>query len=732
MRLFLRTALVLMLFAVLPAHAQTPAPADAVAIHELERLAATLEDEAERKRLVEHLRALVAAHRGIEAEDERGAGLLGAVSERIGQVGDEVLAAVGSLIEIPRMIDWVSIRLGDPETRRAWGELLLRLGAILAAGLIAERGAAFLLSAPRRAAAPAELVPVLVRLPLAVARALIDLLPIAAFAAAGYAVVSLLALNGNVRVAAVTVITAYSGVRLFVVLVRMLVAPRTPTLRLVRVDDETAEYLVIWTRRLAGVGVFGYFLADAARLLGLPQAGFSVALKGVGLAVAAMVIIFIQQNRAQVAAAMHRAADRWAWGRRLQTVANRIADVWHILAAAYVGAAYLVWAIPVTGGFEYMLRATVLTVVILSVASVVSTLARRLIDRGFAVSAEARDRFPLLEARVNRYLPVMHTAFRAVVVVVTLLALMQAWGMETFAWIASELGQRMVASALSIAAVLIGALVLWEVSSGAIERYLVQKDADGNVLERSARARTLLPLLRNALMVVLVVMVALIVLSELGVNIAPLLAGAGVIGIAIGFGSQKLVQDVITGAFILFEDTISVGDVVRLDTHAGLVEAMSIRAIRLRDMHGSVHTIPFSGVGTIVNLTKEFSFAVIEAGVAYREDTDHVTEVLKEIGAEMRADEEFGKLIMEDLDVVGVDRFEASAVIIRVRFKCLPLKQWLVLREFNRRMKKRFDAEGIEIPFPHTTIYFGEDKKGAAPPARVRSDLPAVNGLLGQ
>ncbi|MEW5728271.1 MAG: mechanosensitive ion channel domain-containing protein, partial [Pseudomonadota bacterium] len=561
---------------------------------------------------------------------------------------------------------------------------------------------------------------VLVRLPLVLARAFMDVLPVAAFAAAGYGVATLLGLAGNVRVAAVTVITAYAGVRLIVILARMLAAPRTPTLRLLAVDDETAEYLVIWVRRLAGIGLFGYFIADAARLLGLPRSGFNAVLKGLGLAIAAMLVVFILQNRAQVAAAIRRAAQRWDWGRRLGAVTGRLADIWHVLAIAYVGAVYVVWAIPVRGGFEYILRATLLTAVILAAAALASTLIKHLIDRGFAVSQEARERFPELEARANRYLPVLHMAFRSVVVAVTVLAILQAWGLETFSWVASELGRRVLASGISIVAVLAGALVLWELASGAIERYLAATAPDGSAIERSARARTLLPLARNALMVVLVVMVALIVLSELGVNIAPLLAGAGVIGIAVGFGSQKLVQDVITGAFILFEDTISVGDVVRLDAHAGVVEAMSIRAIRLRDLNGNVHTIPFSAVGTIVNMTKEFSYAVIDVGVAYREDTDAVTEVLKGLDEELRADAEFGPLIVEPMEVLGVDRFDASAVVIRVRFKTQPIKQWSVMREFNRRMKKRFDELGIEIPFPQTTVWFGEDRKGAAPPMRLR------------
>ncbi len=229
-----------------------------------------------------------------------------------------------------------------------------------------------------------------------------------------------------------------------------------------------------------------------------------------------------------------------------------------------------------------------------------------------------------------------------------------------------------------------------------------------------------MPLLRNAILVLLVVLVTMTVLSELGLNIAPLLAGAGVVGLAIGFGAQTLVKDVITGLFILIEDTISVGDVVDVAGHSGVVEAVTIRTIRLRDISGTVHIIPFSDVTSIENLTRDFAFALLDIGIAYREDTDAVIEVIKTIGAELRENPDFSNTIMEEIQILGLDRFDDSAVIIRARIKTQPLQQWAVRRGFNLLMKRRFDELGIEIPFPHQTIYFGEDKEGNAPPAPVR------------
>ena len=219
--------------------------------------------------------------------------------------------------------------------------------------------------------------------------------------------------------------------------------------------------------------------------------------------------------------------------------------------------------------------------------------------------------------------------------------------------------------------------------------------------------KTLLPLFRKALFLVLIAIVSLVILAQLGINIAPLLAGAGIIGLAVGFGAQKLVQDIFNGLFVFLEAAVAVGDVVELGGHAGVVESMSMRSIQLRDLEGSVHTIPFSAVTAVLNRTKGFSYYVFDVSIGYRENVDHVIEVLKTIGAELQKEKGYGPYILEPLEVLGLDRFADSAIVIKARFKTLPGKQWLVGREFNRRIKKRFDDLGIEIPFPQQVVHTG-------------------------
>lgn len=220
------------------------------------------------------------------------------------------------------------------------------------------------------------------------------------------------------------------------------------------------------------------------------------------------------------------------------------------------------------------------------------------------------------------------------------------------------------------------------------------------------------------------VMVGLIVLSEIGVNIAPLLAGAGVVGLAIGFGAQTLVKDIITGVFILIEDSVAVGDVVLVAGHSGVVERLTVRSMFLRDLEGNIHALPFGVVDTIQNYTKEYSYALLEVRAPYREDLDRVIGVMQEVADGLRADEVHGQNITGEFELLGVDGFDENGAVIRARLKTIPLTQWSVKREFNRRIKRAFDDYGIEFPYPHHRLYFGESRDGEAPPLRILRAQP--------
>ncbi|MEK6480360.1 mechanosensitive ion channel family protein [Catalinimonas sp. 4WD22] len=227
--------------------------------------------------------------------------------------------------------------------------------------------------------------------------------------------------------------------------------------------------------------------------------------------------------------------------------------------------------------------------------------------------------------------------------------------------------------------------------------------------EKEKRVNTLINILRQAGGIVIWIIFILILLREVDLDIGPILASAGIVGLAVGFGAQELVRDFISGFFILLENQVRAGDVAVINGQGGLVEEIALRTITLRDFSGVVHIFQNGKINTLANMTKEWSASVFDVGVAYKEDTDRVKEVMKKVGEEMMQDIEFKEFINEPLEIFGVDAWGDSAVVIKARFKTKPGKQWPVGREFKGRLKKAFDRERIEIPFPHRTIYWGDE-----------------------
>jgi len=227
-------------------------------------------------------------------------------------------------------------------------------------------------------------------------------------------------------------------------------------------------------------------------------------------------------------------------------------------------------------------------------------------------------------------------------------------------------------------------------------------------IELTKRTETLAKLIRKTIKAVVLTMAALMILQALGINIAPLLAGAGIIGLAVGFGAQSLVKDVIGGFFILLENHMNVGDVVQVAGKAGLVESINLRVTRLRDYYGDVHVIPNGEIAVLTNMTKGFSRAVLDIGVAYKEDVDRVMLIMKDVADEMMNDPKWSDRILSEIDLAGLDSFGDSSINIKARIDTMPLQQWNVAREYRRRLKNVFDEKGVEIPFPHVTLYMGE------------------------
>jgi moderate conductance mechanosensitive channel len=690
----------------------------------LERIIKTLEDEPARQRLVEELRALQMAQEATEEPAKTGlAGrILEVLSTQVDVMGESLGSAARGFVGLPQFAERTVTGLASPAQRR---HFFSQIGAVLAAvlsGIIAYAVAITVLRRPRSSLENRRPQPPLARLALLCLRLLLDLLAAGAFLIAAMGVMSVIDPPRTTTLLGLGLINATALTLVIMAMSSFLLAPNAPNLRLLWLQDETAHYLHLWVRRLTVLAAYGLLLADAARLVGAPVAAHETMVRLIGLLIGLMLTVLVLQNRREVASRLARQAGEGRQRALLGNVLYRIADVWHVVAITAIAAVFVMWFVSPADGGRSIAWGIALAVVILIVARLAEHVIDQVVLRGFRVAPDLAERFPGFEQRANRYVALIRWTLSIITWSVAAVAILAVWGVDSVGWFTAGAGGEILASVVTIAVVIGIAAVVWEFTSSWISRYLASHDANGDSVERSARIRTLLPLLRNAFLVFLIAVVGLTVMAEIGVNIGPLLAGAGIIGLAIGFGSQALVRDIITGLFILIEDTISVGEVVTVGPHTGVVEAMSIRAVRLRDLSGSVHTVPWSDVTSVINLTKDFSFYTMNIGVAYREDIDMVIETLRQVGADLQSDPQYGVNMLEPLEVLGLDSFGDNAVVIKARLKTIPLKQWAVGREFNRRMKRRFDELGIEIPFPHRTIYFGEDKQGQAPPARVLVD----------
>lgn len=712
-------ALAFSLMPLLPACAQTAPAAPTRA--DLQQLVATLQDDKARAQLIVQLQALIAAQNA-ESTANAPASLpwLADLPAQLDAVGAEVLAAVPIVAQAPRLFAWVETQVSDAQLRQRWLNIIEKLATIFGAGLAADWLARLLLRRPaaRLEAKMSDHLPA--KLLLLSLAAVVEALPVLIFAAVATFVMPLTEPDTGTRGVAGVLIAATVWARGLLAIARVaLLAPVAQTLY--PLSEETRNYLYIWMRRFVQWAAYGYAASVGAWWLGAPGAINGILMRIAVLVLAILAIIFVLQNRAAVSQWLRGdgSGDKSRW----RILRLRLAETWHVLAIVYIVGTFGVYMLNPRGGLGLLLRATALSLIVITMAAILVRFVDELLQRGFAVKPELKARFPALEARANRYTAILRTVSSLTIYVLAALALLQAWGIDAFTWIAASAQNPAMGHAISLVFVIAGGLVLWEFFNSAIERRLATIDSSGR-----SRARTLLPLLRTTVLIILITIAVLMVLSELGLNIAPLLAGAGIAGVAIGFGAQALVKDVITGFFILLEDTFAVGDLVDVGQgHVGTIEAMSIRNFRLRDVAGIVHTVPFSAVSTVLNMSRDFAYVVCDVGVLYKEDPDHVIEVIRETGKELTEDRQWSRCILAPLEILGVQRFTDTGMVVRARIKVAAPHQWEIGPEFNRRLKKAFDRRGIALASVNQTDYL--DTPPQTSPAASRHAEPAVKSV---
>ena len=706
-----------------PSSGANPAPLSPA---EAQRALDVLQNPEQRERLIETLRAIAkatvpAASKEPEkkpepavalARDSLGAQLLAQLSAGAERLVGDAAAAARTITDFSLLSSWAARITADPEQRAAAIDGLWQLTLILIAALLLERFAAAVMRRPM--AALAALAPengagngnganawvhnhrfgawrLLRRLPFALARLVLDLIPVGVFVGVAGLLGGMVP-GSTTRAVTLAIAEAYAITRVVISLGRMLISPAVGRLRLFEIDDAQADYLVRWLARVSVVAIWGGALAQIALMLGLDPRADDTLMRLVALIVAVMLALLVLYSR-------HAIADRLRGpGGAAGGIArwrNGLAAVWHYLAIAAIAAGWILWATGIRNGIDGV-RILIGTVVILIVARLAAVVLLGLLDRAAHPSSELSRRFPGLEARTARYRAPVRLLLDLLIAVTTGIVLLQLWGANSFLWFESgRVGARLLSALATIALAAAAAVIVWEGANAALERRLALM-SDAGSAAHAARLRTLLPMLRATLFTAIIAVVGLTALSEIGVNVGPLVAGAGIVGVAVGFGSQRLVQDVITGMFALFENALQVGESVTVAGLSGTVEDLSIRAIWLRGVDGAVHIVPFSAVTTISNSSRGLANAVLSVTVAAKEDSDRVCATLRDIAAAMHGEPDFDALMLGDLEV-WVDAVKAGGVTLAGKIACAPAGREAVEHEFTRRMQKRFQELGIEL-----------------------------------
>ncbi|MEO9526235.1 mechanosensitive ion channel domain-containing protein [Roseibium sp.] len=504
------------------------------------------------------------------------------------------------------------------------------------------------------------------------------------------------------------------------VALRFIFAPGRPELRLLPFADGSAAY---WYRRLR---LFMYWMIYGVFLV-VPLANLAVSfVLGNALrflfAVAGLVylLVLVHRNRGRV----KRGADDYA--QTLQSLLARkalsvVGRIWHLAAFGYVLAVFFIWVMRPFDATTIILRATGLSILTIMAGIAISLVMTRAIKGGIRLPDDLYARLPALQSRLNAFVPRLLKIMRFAVFVATVLLLLEIWGvLSVLDWLASEAGVRMLSDYGSAFMVVLVAFMVWLAVMSWVDLRLQSRS--GYIV--TARERTLFQLFRNASTVVIIVMGVLLSLSEIGVDIGPLIAGAGVVGLAISFGAQTLVKDIITGAFIQIENAINEGDVVTVAGITGTVEGITVRSVRMRDLNGTTHIIPFSSVDMVSNFMRGFSYHVAIIGVAYDTDIAFAKEAMFEAFRRLQ-ETDFNSKIHGDLEMHGVINFGASSIDIRARIKTTPGDQWSVGRAYNEFVKQVFDERDIEIPFPQVTYHSATPgQPDTGPKGKQRRALP--------
>ncbi|PID35349.1 MAG: mechanosensitive ion channel protein MscS [Rhodobacterales bacterium] len=565
----------------------------------------------------------------------------------------------------------------------------------------------------------------------------IDMVTVIATWAVGYGVaVTAVGDAGQIGIRQTMYLNAFLMVGLFKVAARLFIAPSAPQLRALPIRSSQAQFLARRIAWIAGILGYGQMLVVPVINANVSYSSGQLTSTAISIGVLAYLIWISIRNRAAVARWLSREAappvvvpaapDGDALERPGEEPAEtapprrgalaRLASYWYIPVSLYLAVMMFMVVIqpPSVVMKSFVSSGQMLLVVMFGIT--LSNFLTHVTESGFPVPPAIAARVPLLQARLNSFLPMFLGGIRYAIMIVAGLLVLDAISLiDLPRLVVSPLGLQLLTMASAVMFILFVSFLVWLAMNSWVDYRL--NPSVGKVA--SSRELTLLTLFRNAATIALLVLTLMVVLSEIGIDIAPLLASAGVLGLAIGFGAQKMVQDIITGIFIQVENAMNVGDFVTVGNITGKVEKLTIRSVSIRDKEGAFHIMPFSSVDMVTSYAREFGYYLCDMGVGYSEDANTVKEAMFDAFRELVSDRGNRKKVKGDLEWHGLQTFGDSAVVFRVKIKTTPGDQWSIGRAYNVILKRIFDERGIEIPFPHQTIYFGDANDKDSGPARL-------------
>lgn len=646
------------------------------------------------------------------------------------------------------VVHWTHTIFADPQSRGILLDAVGRATLILLLALAAEHGLSLLLRKPLRgvtaralatekrlnlpdasAAAPAPAAPaaptadgngeqpateaaarqqdmqaqhatlrLLARVPYSLMHMLIKLVPVGLFFGLGTGFAYMLTTTHQAMLVTLTLTNAYVVARVVYLLMETLFVPHSPAIRLCSASDQTAFMVTRWLNFLVAAPSVVVCLSTLGGVFDMPARGTEAIIRSVVLIEHVLVAIFTWRVRRHVASALQPSARLrqqpfWAF-------VGRLVYLWWIPAMFFNFALWLIWATHIQGGYAWIIRTVILTTAVVILSRLFSVLAYNVQNRLFHISPAMEARYPGLQARVNYYYPTARKILSFLLSFATVILFLQALGLPAISFLFhGKLGQKVMGTITSVIVAYTVAVFIWEAVNAVLQGQIARFE-NSSQQGRASRLRTVLPIIKTVLLALIIIIVAVTTLSQIGINVAPLLTGAGIMGAAIAFGAQSLVKDFITGFFMLVENAIQVGDWVTAGGVSGTVEHLSIRTLRLRSVNGDLHIIPFSGVSSIANTSRDYNLVVVDVMIDLSQDTQQLTTILQEELVALRKIPRFTHLILSDFTFLGIEQADGNGARFLGSIRTAPGSKWTVYRQYYSRVAVRMNAEGIKFPVP--------------------------------